>query len=102
MSRALVYVMDMESSLSDALVRRILGMNQYVVFRKWDMNVDTVAEVTAYKDSLKALIISGSGKNINSNKTRILSFVSLYFFSYFLGDKFAGITLVSDDISNNS
>jgi len=68
LSKELVYVMDMESSLSESLVRRVIDMNQYVIFRKWDMKVDPVAEVEAYKDSLKALIISGSGKNINSKK----------------------------------
>jgi len=69
LSKSLVYVMDMESSLSEALVRRILDMGQYVIFRKWDMQVDPLAEVKAYKNSLKALIISGSAKNINSKKS---------------------------------
>ena len=68
MSKALVYVMDMESSLSDALVRRVIDMGQYVIFRKWDMEVDPVAEVQAYSRELKAIIISGSARNINSKK----------------------------------
>jgi len=66
--RGLIYVMDMESSLSEALVNRVIQMNQYIIFRKWDMEVDAVAEVAAYKDSLKGIVISGSAKNINSKK----------------------------------
>lgn len=68
MGKKLIYVMDMESSLSDALVRRVIDMDQYVHFRKWDMKVDPRAEVEAYKDELGGLIISGSAKNINSQK----------------------------------
>lgn len=60
--------MDMESSLSEALVRRVIDMGQYVIFRKWDMQVDPVAEVQAYSKELKAIIISGSAKNVNTKK----------------------------------
>ena len=66
--KGLIYIMDMESSLSDALVRRVIDMNQYVVFRKWDMEIDPRAEVEAYKDSLRGLIISGSARNVNAKK----------------------------------
>jgi GMP synthase (glutamine-hydrolysing) len=66
--KGLVYVMDMESTLAEALIRRVIDMDQYVIFRKWDMKVDPRAEVEAYKDSLRALIISGSGRNVNSKK----------------------------------
>ncbi len=66
--KGIVYIMDMESTLSESLVRRTIDMGQYVVFRKWDMAVDPRAEVEAYKDSLKALIISGSSRNVNSRK----------------------------------
>lgn len=65
----MVYVLDMESSLADALARRMLDMQQHLVYRQWDMKTDPVAEVQAYGESVKALIISGSGKNINSKKT---------------------------------
>jgi GMP synthase (glutamine-hydrolysing) len=64
----IVYIMDMESGLSDALMRRIHDMNQYSVFRRWDMDVDPRAEVEAYQKELKAIIISGSAKNVNSKK----------------------------------
>lgn len=64
--RGLIYVMDMESSLSEALVRRIIDLGQYCVFRKWDMPINADAEVAAYASSLKAIILSGSAKNINS------------------------------------
>ncbi len=64
----LIYVMDMESSLSEALANRVIQMDQYMVFRKWNMDVDAVAEVAAYKDTLKGLIISGSARNVNSTK----------------------------------
>lgn len=67
-AKGLVYIIDMESSLSEALVRRVIDMGQYVVFRKWDMDVDPRAEVEAYKKSLCALIISGSTRNINAKK----------------------------------
>src|SRR3972149_4479973 len=68
MKKKLIYIMDMESSLSDALVRRVIDMGQYIHFRKWDMKVDAKAEMEAYKDELGGLIISGSAKNINSQK----------------------------------
>jgi len=60
--------MDMESTLSEALVRRVIDMDQYVIFRKWDMEVDPVAEIQAYQKSLRGLIISGSSRNVNSKK----------------------------------
>lgn len=65
-SKGLVYIMDMESSLSEALVRRIIDMNQYCVFRKWDMPINAEHETAAYAGSLKAIILSGSAKSINS------------------------------------
>ncbi len=67
-SKGLVYIMDLESSLSDALARRIMDMDQYCVFRKWDMAIDAEAETAAYADSLKAIILSGSAKNVNSTR----------------------------------
>jgi GMP synthase (glutamine-hydrolysing) len=66
--KGLIYIMDMESGLSDALVRRVIDMNQYIVFRKWDMPIDSEAEVAAYAKSLKGIILSGSAKNINASK----------------------------------
>jgi GMP synthase (glutamine-hydrolysing) len=68
MSKGLIYIMDMESSLSDALARRVLDMNQHMIYRQWDMQVDPTQEVTAYKEHIKGIIISGSGKNINGKK----------------------------------
>ncbi len=66
--RGLIYIMDMESSLSEALVRRIIDMEQYCIFRKWDMDIDPAHEVAAYSKALKGIILSGSAKNINSEK----------------------------------
>jgi GMP synthase (glutamine-hydrolysing) len=66
--KGLVYVMDMESSLSEALVRRIIDMDQYCIFRKWDMPIDAAAETAAYANSLRAVILSGSAKNVNSTR----------------------------------
>ena len=68
MSKGLVYIMDMESTLSEALVRRVIDMDQYCVFRKWDMPINADAEAAAYANSLKAIILSGSAKNINSTR----------------------------------
>lgn len=64
----LFYIIDMESSLSSSLSRRVTDMEQYQVFRRWDMQVDPVKEMEAYKDVLKGIVISGSGRNINSSK----------------------------------
>ncbi len=66
--KGLIYIIDMESTLSEALVRRIIDMGQYVVYRKWNMKIDAVAEVEAYKESVRGLIISGSARNVNSKK----------------------------------
>lgn len=66
--RGLIYIMDMESSLSNALVRRLIDMNQYAIFRKWNMEIDPRAEIEAYQNQLKGIIISGSARNINSKK----------------------------------
>ena len=66
--KGLIYIMDMESSLADALSRRIQDMGQYQVFHKWDMEIDATAMVTACKDELKGIIFSGSGKNVNGKK----------------------------------
>jgi len=66
--KGLIYIMDMESSLSEALVRRIIDMDQYCVFRKWDMPINAEAETAAYAHSLKAIILSGSAKNVNSTR----------------------------------
>lgn len=68
MTKGLIYIMDMESSLSEALVRRVIDLDQYVIYRRWDMKVDPRAEMEAYKDELKGLIISGSARNVNSQK----------------------------------
>ena len=40
--KGLIYIIDMESTLSEALVRRIIDMGQYVVYRKWNMKIDAV------------------------------------------------------------
>lgn len=68
MGKGFVYIMDMESTLSEALVRRVIDMGQYCVFRKWDMPINPEAEVAAYADSLRAVILSGSAKNVNGKK----------------------------------
>jgi len=67
-SKGLIYVMDMESTLADALIRRVIDMDQYCVFRKWDMQVDAAQEVAAYSNELKGIILSGSSKSVNSKK----------------------------------
>ncbi len=64
----LIYIMDMESALAPAVARRILDMGQYFIYRRWDMPVDVAAEVDAYKDVLRGVILTGSSKNINSTK----------------------------------
>lgn len=66
--KGLIYIMDMESTLSESLVRRIIDMGQYCIFRKWDMDIDPAREVETYANSLKGIILSGSAKNINSKK----------------------------------
>ncbi len=66
--KGLIYVMDMESSLADALTRRIIDFEQYVVYRPWHMALNPEAEVQAYGHLLKGIILSGSAKNINANK----------------------------------
>lgn len=60
--------MDMESSLSDALARRVIDMDQHLIYRRWDMQIDPNQEVKTYEKHLKGIIISGSSKNINSKK----------------------------------
>lgn len=66
--KGLVYVMDMESGLSDSLIRRVVDMGQYHVFRKWDMEIDAQSEVATYGKHLRAIILSGSAKNVNSEE----------------------------------
>lgn len=68
-NEAIIYVMDMESSLSDALIRRVIDMGQYCTFRKWDMEIDAAAETQALAGHLKGIILSGSAKNVNGSKT---------------------------------
>ncbi len=68
MSKGLIYIMDMESSLSDALARRVIDMDQHMIYRKWSMPIDPAQEVAAYREHIKGIIISGSAKNINSKK----------------------------------
>jgi GMP synthase (glutamine-hydrolysing) len=65
----LIYIMDMESSLSGALARRVMDMDQHIIYRKWSMEVDVEAELKAYAKVLRGIIISGSAKNINSKKS---------------------------------
>ena len=67
-SKGLIYIMDMESSLADSLIRRIIDMGQYCVFRKWDMPLNAEAEVEAYGELLRGIILSGSAKNVNSTR----------------------------------
>lgn len=67
-SKGLIYIMDMESSLSDALARRVIDMDQHLIYRKWSMPIDPALEVAAYREHLRGIIISGSSKNINSKK----------------------------------
>ena len=67
-TKGLIYIMDLESSLADALVRRMLDMDQYCIYRKWDAKINPEAEVEAYGEALAGIILSGSAKNINSTK----------------------------------
>ncbi len=64
----IIYIMDMESGLGEALAHRTLQMGQQIIFRKWNMEIDAVDEINAYGDVLKGLIISGSVRNINSKR----------------------------------
>jgi len=66
--KGFIYIVDMESSLAEPLVRRVMDMGQYHVFRKWDMPVDPEAEVDLYGNTLSGIILSGSAKNVNSPK----------------------------------
>jgi GMP synthase (glutamine-hydrolysing) len=79
MSKGLIYIMDMESSLSDALARRMIDMDQHMIYRKWSMNVDTAAEIEAYREHIRGIIISGSAKNINSKKVTPPSVPAAFF-----------------------
>jgi GMP synthase (glutamine-hydrolysing) len=79
MSKGLIYIMDMESSLSDALARRVIDMDQHMIYRQWSMNVNAEAEVEAYKDHIKGFIISGSAKNVNGKKVTPPSVPNIFF-----------------------
>lgn len=68
MSKGLIYIMDMESSLSDALARRVIDMDQHMIYRRWSMDIDPAQELEAYSNVISGIIISGSAKNINSTK----------------------------------
>ncbi len=68
MGNGMLYIMDMESSLADALARRAIEMDQHMIYRKWDMEVNPEQEIAAYRNHIKGIIISGSSKNINSKK----------------------------------
>jgi GMP synthase (glutamine-hydrolysing) len=65
----MIYIMDMESSLAAAVAQRIVGMGQYFVYRKWDMAINVAAELAAYQDVLRGIIITGSARNINGKKS---------------------------------
>ena len=67
-NNGMIYIMDMQSGLAEALARRVIQMGQQIIFRKWDADIDAAAEVEAYGNVLKGLIISGSVRNINSKK----------------------------------
>ncbi|MFW9998277.1 MAG: gamma-glutamyl-gamma-aminobutyrate hydrolase family protein [Candidatus Odinarchaeota archaeon] len=58
----------MESGLAESLANRITSMNQHFIYRRWDAQVDVGAEIAAYQSELKGLIVSGSAKNVNSQK----------------------------------
>jgi GMP synthase (glutamine-hydrolysing) len=64
----IIYIMDMESSLSDALARRVLDMSQHMIYRKWSTSIDPGKEMAAYQEHIRGIIISGSMKNINGQK----------------------------------
>lgn len=66
--KGLIYIMDMESSLSDALARRVIDMGQHMIYRQWSMPIDPALEVATYREHIRGIIISGSSKNINSKK----------------------------------
>ncbi len=68
--KGLIYVIDMGSTLSDSCARRVVDMNQYFVYRPWNANIDCAAEMNAYKDVLRGIIITGSQLNINSKKAK--------------------------------
>lgn len=79
MSKGMIYIMDMESSLSDALARRVIDMDQHMIYRQWNMNVDAAAEIAAYRDHIRGIIISGSAKNINSKKVTPPNLPAIFF-----------------------
>lgn len=64
----LIYVVDMESSLGTSITRRVLDMVPYVHFHRWDMEVDYGRYFESVKQVLRGIVITGSSKNINSNK----------------------------------
>lgn len=66
--KGLVYILDMGSTLADAVARRLIDFGQYMLYRPWDMTTDVAGELNAHKDVLKGIIISGSSKNINSKR----------------------------------
>jgi GMP synthase (glutamine-hydrolysing) len=77
--KGLIYVMDMESSLGDALARRVIDMNPHLIYRRWDMPIDPAQEIATYREQLRGIIISGSSKNINSSKVLPPSIPSEFF-----------------------
>ncbi|KKL87641.1 hypothetical protein LCGC14_1932670, partial [marine sediment metagenome] len=79
MSKGLIYIMDMESSLGDALARRVIDMDQHMIYRQWSMGVDPAQEMAAYRNHIKGIIISGSAKNINSTKYAPPSVPEIFF-----------------------
>lgn len=64
--QGLIYIMDMESSLSDAIARRMVDVDQFFVYRPWNAPIDCAAEMETYKEVLRGIIITGSGRNINN------------------------------------
>lgn len=67
-NKGIIYIMDMESSLSDALARRVIDMDQHLIYRKWSTPIDSALEIAAYRQHLRGIVISGSSKNINSSR----------------------------------
>ena len=69
----LIYIFDMESSLANSLASRVISLEQNIIFRKWDMDLDPEKELETYGHILGGMIISGSAKNVNSTKSKIPS-----------------------------
>ena len=65
----IIYVIDMESSLGTSITRRVLDMVPYVHYHRWDMPIDFERYFESSYRVIRGIIITGSSKNINSEKS---------------------------------